>query len=149
MSQDIQTQLLAIMERLQDLPLFELAPRDMPLTLPQIVLLNRVARSPGCGVKEIAEKLRLSPPTVSVGVHRLVRQGMLECRRDPDDRRARPLYPTEDGQGVITQVKQHRREAAERFLSALDPEEQRLLLTLLEKVILKAESSLKDEKQAR
>jgi DNA-binding MarR family transcriptional regulator len=149
MDQDKQTQLLAIMERLQDLPLFELAPRDLPVTLPQVVLLNHVARAPGCGVKEIAEKLHLSPPTISVGVHRLVRQGMLERHKDPDDRRARPLYLTEDGQTVMTQVRRHRRKGAERFLNGLDPSEQEQLLALMEKATRNAESKLKDEKKVR
>jgi DNA-binding MarR family transcriptional regulator len=109
--------------------------------MPQVAMLNWVARSPGCGVRDIAQGLRVTPPTISVGVRRLVKDGWLEQRNDPDDRRARPLFLTDKGKGFVDIIHQHRMETIRLFLSGLSNVEQEQLICLLDRAIGALESN--------
>jgi len=62
------------------------------VTMPQLILLDWIAASPGCGIQEIATGLGLTAPTVSVGVRRLETAELLEHRPDPQDGRAIQLF---------------------------------------------------------
>ena len=62
---------LNLLARLRKLGLGCLPFKDIPVTPPQFILLDWVAGSPGCGIREMATGLGLTPPTVSVGVRRL------------------------------------------------------------------------------
>jgi DNA-binding MarR family transcriptional regulator len=109
--------------------------------MPQAAVLRWVARSPGCGVRDIAKGLHVTPPTISVGVRRLVEDGWLEQRSDPHDRRARPLYPTEKGQQYLNTLRQHHNRMLRIFLSGLSPDEQETLINLLGRAIAALEEA--------
>jgi len=119
----------------QGLPPFE----DVQLTPPQLILLDWIAGSPGCGVQEIAAGLGLTPPTVSVRVRRLEEAGLLERRPDPRDRRAVRLFLTAQGEALHRRAQDFRRRKIRRLLAGLTPQEQETLLDLLERAISAAE----------
>ncbi|MBU1662423.1 MAG: MarR family transcriptional regulator [Chloroflexi bacterium] len=139
-----ETHLLNLFRRLRSLPVLHI-PEDVDLSPPAFFLLNWVSRSPGCGVLDIAKGMRLAPPTISVGTHRLVKAGWLERRQDPQDRRGKPLFLTPEGQGLIDHVKQHRSRMLKLFLSGMTPDEQEQFLSLLEKAITAMEASLEND----
>ncbi len=126
--------MMALLRRLGTLPILR-PPKELPLSPPQVALLNWVAHSPGCGVQEIARELHVTPPTVSVGIRRLIRDGWIEQRSDPGDRRARPLYLTEKGTILFDEICTHRSQALRLFLSTLASEEQEQLIALLERAV--------------
>ena len=68
------------------------------LLLSQMALLLWVALSPGCHVQEIADGLSLSAPAVSVSIGRLIKSGLSERLRNPDDGRATWEYFSKHGQ---------------------------------------------------
>jgi DNA-binding MarR family transcriptional regulator len=103
--------------------------------MPQAMMVNWVARAPGCGVLDIAKGLNVTPPTISVGVRRLVKDGWLEQRMDPDDRRARPIFLTEKGDTFVETMKDHRSQLLRHFLSGLTDEEQEQLICLLDRAV--------------
>jgi DNA-binding MarR family transcriptional regulator len=74
-------------------------PSQIPLdlTVQQVRVLNLVAAVPGLSSQDLARQLAVSAPTASGLVDRLEEKGVLERRRDPDDRRLRRLYLTEVG----------------------------------------------------
>jgi DNA-binding MarR family transcriptional regulator len=78
-------------------------PSQIPLdlTVQQLRVLNLVASEPGLSSQDLARQLAVSPPTASGLVDRLEEKGVLERRRDPDDRRLRRLYLTELGQEAV------------------------------------------------
>lgn len=78
--------------------LFGPSPVPLDLTVQQLRVLNLVAAEPGLTSQDLARQLAVSPPTASGLVDRLEEKGVLERRRDPDDRRLRRLYLTEAGQ---------------------------------------------------
>lgn len=73
------------------------SPVPLDLTVQQLKVLNLVAADPGMSSQDLARQLAVSPPTASGLVDRLEEKGVLERRRDPDDRRLRRLYLTELG----------------------------------------------------
>ena len=126
--------MLNLLERIGDLPMMK-PPEKSPLSMPQLAMLFWVARTPGCGVKDVAQGLHVTPPTVSVAVRRLVKDGWLEQRNDPHDRRARPLFLTPQGEGIIAALHAHRKKMIQAFLSGLSSTEQEQLVLLLDRAI--------------
>ena len=140
-----ENRMLDLLKRMSRLPVMK-PPSESPLSMPQVATLNWVARSPGCGVREIAQGLRVTPPTISVGVRKLIKDGWLEQRNDPDDRRARPLFLTEKGSAFVEIIRQHRTQTIKSFLSGLSIDEQEQLFSLLDRAISALETAQIQEK---
>ena len=117
-------------------------PQDCELSPPLVGILFWISQSPGCGVLDLAEGLKVTPPTVSVGVRRLVKDGWLESRQDPEDRRAKPLYLTEKSGTLVEQLRMHQRKALKIFLSGLVPAEQEMFIALFDKALSAVESEM-------
>lgn len=139
-----ENQMLVLFKRMRALPMMK-PPSESPLSMPQVAMLNWVARSPGCGVRDIAKGLHITPPTVSVGIRRLVKDGWLEQHSDPDDRRARPIFLTEKGADLVTIIKEHRTQMLKVFLSGLARDEQEQLIYLLDCAISALETAQQQE----
>ena len=115
-------QLLDLFDRLRKQALGQNPLDNSGVSGPQLALLNWVADSPGCGVREIAEGLGLAAPTVSVGVRRLETAGLLERRPDPEDGRAIQVSLTTQGQTLHRQARTFRRGKMQRLMAGLTPE---------------------------
>ena len=63
----------------------------------QIPVLGLLAYKDGLSQREIAEKLRIKPPTVNVTVQRLEKAGFLCRKADKKDQRISRIYLTEKG----------------------------------------------------
>ena len=63
----------------------------------QIPVLGLLAYKDGLSQREIAEKLRIKPPTVNVTVQRLEKAGFLCRKADEKDQRISRIYLTEKG----------------------------------------------------
>jgi len=132
--------LLSLFDRLRKLALGQDPLEDAGATGPQLALLDQIAASPGCGIQEIADRLDLTAPTVSVGVRRLEEAGLLERQPDPQDGRAILLFLTAQGQALHERARAFRREKMRRVLAGLTSEERATLLDLLERAINAAEA---------
>lgn len=65
----------------------------------------------------------------------LVKQGLVERRPDPADRRNRCIVPTEQGLERLAEVDTALRHVERDLLGALDPEEQETLRSMLKRVL--------------
>ena len=135
-----ENRLRALLGRFRSLHLLRFPP-DCELTPSQIGMIAWIARTPGCGVLEIAAALDLTAPTVSVGVQHLTKEGWLERRQDPDDRRAKPIYLTERSTVLMKTLRKHQEQSLKIFLSGLNPKGQEQFLMLFEKAISNMEAS--------
>src|SRR5580692_12929007 len=70
---------------------------DLDLTPAQAGLLRLVATQPGQSQQELARQLRTPPSRVVLLVDHLEERGLIERRRNPDDRRHHALYLTAEG----------------------------------------------------
>lgn len=134
--------LLSIFGRLRRLALDQNPLADSGVTGPQLSLLDWLVGSPERGVGEIATGLGLTAPTVSAGVRRLEKGGLLERKPDPKDGRAIMLSLTAQGHALQEQARAFRLEKMRRLLAGLMTEERATLLTLLEQAISAAEETL-------
>lgn len=70
---------------------------ELGITLGQSFVLFRLLEADGSSVKDIAAAVQLDPPAITGLVDRLTKEGLVERRTDPDDRRTINIYLTEHG----------------------------------------------------
>jgi DNA-binding MarR family transcriptional regulator len=71
---------------------FEKRARDFSLTMPQCRVLTTLLRSEGVSQAKLAQLADLEPMTMVRILDHMEREGLIERRVDPRDRRARRLY---------------------------------------------------------
>jgi DNA-binding MarR family transcriptional regulator len=114
-------------------------PDELELSRPAINLLKWIHSSPGCGVVDIARGMQLSPPTISVGIRRLVNEGWLERRHNTSDRRMQQIYLTEKSQALLDGLKSYQKTIFADLISSLSADEKDQLVLLLSKAVGMAE----------
>ena len=131
--------LVNLFDRLRKLAFSQNPLQDSGVTIPQLTLLDWIASSPGCNIQAIVEGLGLTAPTVSVGVRRLEKAGLLERQPDPVDGRAIQLFLTTPGHALCQQALDFRQDKMRLLLKELTAEESTIFVTLFERAISAAE----------
>jgi len=85
--------------------------------------------------REISDRLGLDASDVVGVLDILEAAGLVERRRDPDDRRRHAVVLTEAGETAASRLATLRAQAEARALARLDPEERRALVGLLNKAL--------------
>ena len=129
-----------LMKRLRKLGLDAYALKDVSISTAQMTLLDWISTSPGCGVQDIANALKQTAPTISVGVRKLEKSKLVKRKSNPLDRRSVQFFLTPKGDVLQKQIQRYHHRKFQLLLSGLIPQEQERLLKLLEKAILIAES---------
>jgi MarR family transcriptional regulator, organic hydroperoxide resistance regulator len=70
----------------------------------QNFVLTALAKQEGLAQSELAEKLLVSPPTISNSLERMEAAGWIERRTDPEDRRVSRVYLTAAGRALQDSV---------------------------------------------
>lgn len=109
--------------------------RSSGLSMPQVGVLMHLYRRQGCGVSGIGGHLGISSPAASQLVERLVQQGLVERREDPNDRRARELYLTERGRAMVEESIAARLRWIDDVAARLGPRDRRLVAAALPPLI--------------
>lgn len=104
------------------------------LTPPQSGLLRAIAAEPGRSQQAVAEHLGMHPSRIVSLVDGLERDGILERRRNPADRRHHALYVTEPGQVALKNISRAAAEHEADFCQALTNDERTLLAQLLRRI---------------
>jgi DNA-binding MarR family transcriptional regulator len=106
----------------------------LDLTPAQTGLLRAIAADPGQSQQSMAQLLG-TPPSRLVGlVDSVADRGLVERRRNPDDRRLHALYLTEDGEALMDRISTVGQEHDESILRSLDAGDQARLRALLLRV---------------
>ncbi len=74
------------------------------LTVPQVGVMEELAREDGLSLKELSSRVALSHSTVSGIVDRLEQRGLVGRRTDPDDRRYNRVFLSEEVRGYVRDV---------------------------------------------
>ncbi len=109
------------------------------VTLCQVALLERVGKEPGCSLSELADRLGVTLPTISVAVHRMEETGMLSLQPDPKDGRSTLADLTELGRKMVGEAKSFRLGRLSMLMGGLSQDEREKLLELLERAVSAAE----------
>ena len=88
----------------------------------QATLLELIRKSPGIGVRELAARERIAPPSMSVAVARLEKAGLVRRTADPLDRRRQALWVTDEGDRILRTVRTRRTAWLAARLDRLPPE---------------------------
>ncbi len=104
---------------------------DTDLHPGQTPIMFALWRRDGQAQKDLAQRLHLSPPTVTVTVTRLEKAGLLERRRDPDDQRVSRVYLTERGRSLHETVVNAIRATDAECLAGFTSEEEAQLQSYL------------------
>ena len=89
----------------------------------QVSLLVSIKYAPGIGVRELAERERVTPPALTKHVDRLERDGLVVRTPSSDDRRRVGLTLTDEGQRVLRRVRSRRTAWLASRLRALTADE--------------------------
>lgn len=92
------------------------AERALGVSGAQLFVLQQLAGSPDASIRELAERTRTDPSSVSVVVQRLVQAGLVSRSPDPEDRRRAVLALTPAG---ARRVRRAPEPAQARLLEAL------------------------------
>ncbi|WP_154793479.1 MarR family winged helix-turn-helix transcriptional regulator [Occultella kanbiaonis] len=93
---------------------------DSTLTMQQFKLLAIVHFQGEQTISALAEAMRVSMPTVSGAIERLVERGLLSRREDPDDRRVRLVGLADDGERLFAEAADMRSRLGRDILGELD-----------------------------
>lgn len=104
------------------------------LTRSQWSVLVHLFRTDGIQQKELAELLDITAITLTGLLDRLERDGWVERRADPVDRRAKRVYLTEKVAPVMKELRGLGRDVRKVALAGLSDSEQQTLMNLLLKV---------------
>jgi DNA-binding MarR family transcriptional regulator len=102
----------------------------------QLFVLQQLATSPARSINELAERTHTHQSSVSVVVHRLVQQKLVERRPAKDDRRRRELRLSRAGERLVNRAPVSPQIRLIEGLRALDSSKLRVLARLLDKLVL-------------
>ncbi len=107
---------------------------ELDLSAPQAGLLRAVSATPGQSQQALARHLRTPPSRLVALVDGLAERGVLERRRNLDDRRLHALYVTDAGRALLRKIGQVARGHDEAICASLDQDERTQLRALLARI---------------
>ena len=93
--------------------------------------------------REIADKIHVTPPSVTVAIQKLEKLGYIERRPDERDQRVMRIYLTEPGDTAVDQVQRILETTQEKLLRHMSPEEK----LLLRRLVLQMRDNLMEEQE--
>jgi DNA-binding MarR family transcriptional regulator len=107
---------------------------DLDLTPPQTGLLRAVAVAPGQSQQALARHLGTPPSRLVALVDGLDERGLIERRRNPDDRRLHALHLTDAGRDLLARIAEVGRAHEDEMCRTLRDEERTTLTALLARI---------------
>ncbi|HLD71008.1 MAG TPA: MarR family transcriptional regulator [Candidatus Peribacteraceae bacterium] len=101
----------------------------------QLHMLGWIAESRGVTMKELAEHLKISSPSATVFVQRLVVMGLLHRFEDPKNRKLVRLKISRKGQALCREHMQTAQDALRKIFSIISPSDQRELARILDNLV--------------
>ena len=89
----------------------------------QIPILAHLYREDGCSQKELARRLGVRPPTVTVSIQRLEKSGLLIRRQDEKDQRVSRIYLSDEGRQIIKEGMRMAKEGEKQILAGFSESE--------------------------
>jgi DNA-binding MarR family transcriptional regulator len=108
---------------------------ELNLTVPQLKTLFFISNQPGANPGKLAAALGVTPPNVTGIVDRLVEQGLISRRENPEDRRTLVLRVTEKGETILSDLRERRTSNMREILAHLSVEELSYLVTGLSALV--------------
>lgn len=107
---------------------------SLDLTPAQAGLLWNLARQPGRSQRELADNLGMPPSRFVPFADKLEQRGLIERRRNQDDRRLYALHLTDAGRDMLGQLGIASRNSEDQLCRALSEDERQQLAALLGRI---------------
>lgn len=107
---------------------------QLGLSPAQAGFLRMVATAPGRSQKELADALGIPPSRFVPFADELDQKGLIERRKNPDDRRLHALYLTDAGRRLLGEVAKAGMAHEQQICAGLSPDEHDQLLDLLRRI---------------
>jgi DNA-binding MarR family transcriptional regulator len=108
----------------------------------QALCLRELAHRDGISQSELAERLNVTRPTVTVMVQKMEQAGLLERRVDQTDQRFTRIYLTEEGKRMHMDARRRIEEVLTRTIEPLPEKDQVELERLLNSLASNVEAAL-------
>jgi DNA-binding MarR family transcriptional regulator len=108
---------------------------DASVTLPQVLLLSRVAAIGSSSPSDIALEAQASAPAASQMIERLVQQRLLLRKELPDDRRRKLISPTRKARALLGRLEAARAADYDLGLAPLSSELRNAMALLLQRAV--------------
>jgi DNA-binding MarR family transcriptional regulator len=136
----------AVVELQRDFAQFAASSADHPvlqlnLTMQQLKVLSVLGVRDSRSAQELTASLNVRSATMTGIVDRLVAQGMVSRREDPQDRRVRRIELTDRGRAVLNDLQDAGKIHTQQLLSGLDTDELEALVRILKKLMKLARES--------
>lgn len=112
---------------------------ELNLTIIQLKSLFFIDSEGSTNFKNLASALGVTPPDVTRIVDRLVEQGMVTRRENPEDRRMQLLQTTKRGKALLTRLRENKTTHLYRILTHLSTEELNMVAQGLRSLVKAAE----------
>ncbi|HOJ93291.1 MAG TPA: MarR family transcriptional regulator [Dictyoglomaceae bacterium] len=107
---------------------------DLKLHRGQAPVLLLLGEKDGLVQKEISERLKIKPSTVTLIIKRMEKRGLVFSKRDEKDKRFSKIYLTEDGRKFICKLKKTFGQLEEEMFSGFSEEEKIILEGYLRRI---------------
>ena len=107
---------------------------ELELSPPHAGILRAIAAEPGRSQQALSAQLGLLPSRVVAFIDELERRGVVERRRNPDDRRLHALYLTDSGTELMGEIARIGRAHEAELTAGLTKEQRTELAELLQLV---------------
>jgi DNA-binding MarR family transcriptional regulator len=97
-------------------------------------VMTMVATQPGMSQQQLHEKTGIDPSSMVAVIDELEARGLAERRPDPEDRRARTIFLTDEGLQALERIRALAAGLQREFFGALTAEERTTLHALLRKL---------------
>ncbi|HTZ86549.1 MAG TPA: MarR family transcriptional regulator [Solirubrobacteraceae bacterium] len=97
-------------------------------------VMTMLAAHPGMSQHQLHEKTAIDPSSMVAVIDELEERGLAERRPDPEDRRARQVFLTLQGEQTLERIRGLTAELQREFFGALTADERKTLHTLLRKL---------------
>ena len=113
---------------------FDRRVRRLGITRAQWLVLTRLHRRPGASHSELAEMMEVEKATAGRMIDRLVANGWVERRTQPDDRRVKRVYLTREAEKVHKRIWRVAEDTVDAGLADLAGTERKQLMALLQRI---------------
>lgn len=118
-----------------NLPVYGWIEQRYGLARPEYVVLYSLGLRDGIAAQDVCAAGGFPKNTLSRGIQKLLRRKLIRRAADPRDRRRYVLRLTAEGRRIFDETLMPMVEREQRMLSALSPDEQRTLSTLLARLV--------------
>jgi len=120
---------------------------ELSLTLAQLKSLFFISSEGNTNVRKLAAALSVTSANVTGIVDRLVKQGLVTRRENPEDRRMLLLQVTDKGRALITDLRERQTSRLSKILDYMSPDEVSTLAQGLSSLLKACELCQKETRQ--